>query len=317
MKRILVSFVVPYHNESPELLVGCIESILASCEHIVENEIIVIDDGSDVSLEDKIKALGQGIHYIRQENSGQGEARNRGLDECRGEYVQFVDADDELIALNYKHILSILLEEKPDMIVFDYSSDKQDTSARTKTRRTSGARNMMRHNIKSPVWGFIFRRDIVDGIRFSSGTLTEDEEFTPLLMLRADNMIVTKEKAYFYRKRKESLTTPSDFNKKEKRLNDFAKTIAKLHDVAERLEGDEKKALVRRVEQLAMDYTFNTLALYDSDDVFNTKMEDLRVAGLYPLRLRIHTMKYLTFVLASRSKRGRNIIRQIISLTKK
>ena len=77
----------------------------------------------------------------------------------------------------------------------------------------------------------------------------------------------------FYRKREESLTTTSDFSKKEKRLNDFNKSIAKLHGISQGLEGDERKALVRRVEQLAMDYTFNTLALYGADDVFNSKTE--------------------------------------------
>ena len=316
-KSILVSFIVPYHNEKRELLVRCIGSILATDVPEEEREIIVIDDGSDSSLEDDIVSLSPGIKYIRQENRGQGEARNRGLDECQGEYVQFVDADDMLIASSYKHIVRPLREEKPDMIVFDYTTNESKTDACVKTRRTSGSRNMIRHNIKSPVWGYVFRRDIVDNIRFSSDTLTEDEEFTPLLMLRAKKLIVTNEKAYFYRKREESLTTTSDFSKKEKRLNDFNKSIAKLHGIAQGLEGDERKALTRRVEQLAMDYTFNTLALYGADDVFNSKTESLRKIGLYPLKLRAHTIKYLIFALVTRTSTGRRMIKHIIKNKKK
>ncbi len=316
-KSILVSFIVPYHNEKRELLVRCIGSILATDLLEYEREILIIDDGSDTSLEDEISFLSQGIKYIRQENRGQGEARNRGLDECQGEYVQFVDADDMLIASNYKRIVRSLREEKPDMIVFDYTTDESKTDARKRIRRTSGARNMMLHNIKSPVWGYVFRRDIVGDIRFSSDTLTEDEEFTPLLMLRANKMIVTNEKAYFYRKREESLTTTSDFSKKEKRLSDFSKSIAKLHSISQGLEGDERKALVRRVEQLAMDYTFNTLALYGADDVFNSKTESLKEIGLYPLKLKAHTIKYLTFALVSRTSTGRKMIKYIIENKKK
>ena len=316
-KSILVSFIVPYHNEKRELLVRCIGSILATDVPEEEREIIVIDDGSDSSLEDDIVSLSPGIKYIRQENRGQGEARNRGLDECQGEYVQFVDADDMLIASNYKRIVRSLREEKPDMIVFDYTTDESKTDARKRIRRTSGARNMMLHNIKSPVWGYVFRRDIVGDIRFSSDTLTEDEEFTPLLMLRANKMIVTNEKAYFYRKREESLTTTSDFSKKEKRLSDFSKSIAKLHGISQGLEGDERKALTRRVEQLAMDYTFNVLALYDAEDVFNPITESLRKIGLYPLKLRAHTIKYLIFALVTRTSTGRKMIKYIIENKKK
>ena len=92
----LVSVVIPVFNGA-EFLTDALESVRAQSH--ARWEAVVVDDGStDQSLE-VARALAQRdsrILVIAQANAGPSAARNRGLLECRGELVQFLDADDRL-----------------------------------------------------------------------------------------------------------------------------------------------------------------------------------------------------------------------------
>ena len=316
-KPVFISFIIPYHNEPTAWLLACVKSLLALEIEADEREIIVIDDGSDASPEETISSIGNNIKYIRQENGGQGEARNRGLKECQGEYVQFVDADDCLIPSAYNGVLHLLREEPPDMIVFGHTSEMGYKGGNGSFFTTSGAEYMLRRNIKSPVWGYIFRRKIADGISLPTGTLTEDEEFTPLLMLQAKTLVAVDTKAYYYRRRPDSLTTTADIEKKEKRLDDSLRSIERLKDEAKRLDGTKKLALTRRVDQITMDYVFNTIALFRDKNTIEAKIKELKNLGLWPLKLHFYTFKYIAFAIISRCSMGRMAIKKIIKSREK
>jgi glycosyltransferase involved in cell wall biosynthesis len=89
--RPLISVVIPCYDHA-HFLAEAIESATAT-EFPVE--IVVVDDGStDGSAE--VAARYQ-VSLIRQENRGLAAARNRGLAECRGSFVVFLDADDRLL----------------------------------------------------------------------------------------------------------------------------------------------------------------------------------------------------------------------------
>ena len=73
----------------------CLTSVMRQLYQ--DTEIIVIDDGStdhgaDVVLE--LAATDDRIRYIRQDNGGVSRARNRGLEEAKGEWICFIDSDD-------------------------------------------------------------------------------------------------------------------------------------------------------------------------------------------------------------------------------
>jgi glycosyltransferase involved in cell wall biosynthesis len=88
----LVSVVIPCHNYGRFLRMA-IESALRQTHPRIE--VIVVDDGStDDSAE--IAAGYPDVVCIRQPNLGQAAAQNRGLDAAGGEFVLFLDADDEL-----------------------------------------------------------------------------------------------------------------------------------------------------------------------------------------------------------------------------
>jgi hypothetical protein len=88
-----ISVVIPLYNK--ERYIGrTIKSILA--QSVPVDEIVVVDDGStDNSPEEVTRINDCRVRLVRQQNSGEGAARNRGVAESRNELVAFLDADDE------------------------------------------------------------------------------------------------------------------------------------------------------------------------------------------------------------------------------
>ena len=108
-----ISVIVPVYNVAPYLR-ACITSILA--QSFTDFEVLLVDDGSkDGSgvICDEFSEKDHRVFAIHQENGGVCSARNRGIDNARGEYLVFVDADD-VVTENY---LEHLMESDADMVV--------------------------------------------------------------------------------------------------------------------------------------------------------------------------------------------------------
>ena len=89
-----ISIIVPVYN-TEKYLPRCIDSILN--QTFKDFELILINDGStDLSAEiiEDYARMDKRIKTLHIENSGQGAARNRGLDIATGDYIGFVDSDD-------------------------------------------------------------------------------------------------------------------------------------------------------------------------------------------------------------------------------
>ena len=91
-----------------EAFIGkCLRSVAGS--NYVNIEIICVDDGSTdstVSVVERFLAEDSRIYLFRQSSAGVSAARNRGLQESKGKYIAFVDADDWVS----KDYLSVLYE---------------------------------------------------------------------------------------------------------------------------------------------------------------------------------------------------------------
>ena len=88
-----VSVVIPTYNRAANVQKG-VETVLA--QTFSDLEVIVVDDGSeDETGEVLAKTFGDRIRYYYQANQGASAARNKGISEARGEWIAFLDSDDE------------------------------------------------------------------------------------------------------------------------------------------------------------------------------------------------------------------------------
>jgi glycosyltransferase involved in cell wall biosynthesis len=93
LKAPLVSVVITCYNYG-KYLAGCIESVLG--QTFKDYDIIIVNDGST----DETDAVAEmflhheKIHYIKQRNAGQANSKNTGIENSRGKYLAFLDADD-------------------------------------------------------------------------------------------------------------------------------------------------------------------------------------------------------------------------------
>jgi glycosyltransferase involved in cell wall biosynthesis len=109
----LISVVIPAYNYA-SLLPRAVESVLPQLTD--SSELLVIDDGSTDETPQVLDALqarypGR-LRAIRKANGGASSARNLGIRESRGQYLVFLDADDELVA-DALGVLSAHLREQP------------------------------------------------------------------------------------------------------------------------------------------------------------------------------------------------------------
>lgn len=111
MSTSLVSILVPCHNAAP-WVAATLESALAQTHP--HTEIIVVDDGStDDSLAIARTFSPRGVRIVAQPNSGASAARNHALRLARGDFIQFLDADDVLAPDKISRQLATLASAPP------------------------------------------------------------------------------------------------------------------------------------------------------------------------------------------------------------
>ena len=316
----LVSFIVTCYNLPTDMLCECIDSILKLNLQPEEREIIIVDDGSDKSPMNDLLKYGDDIIYVRQKNGGLSTARNKGIEVATGNYLQFVDGDDQLIQSGYDYCLDILRRHQDaDMVLFDFDEHTCPEQAATAESPTpmSGTSYMRHHNIHGTAWGYLFRRTTLSDLRFTPGIYHEDEEFTPQLLIRAETVYPTMAKAYCYNCRPDSIITSQDEAHIEKRFNDMLQVIRHLHQMADRLPNNDQLAMERRVAQLTMDYIHNVIRQTRSLTITQQRIETLRAEGLFPLPDRNYTKKYQWFRRMTNSRLGLGVLVRILPLMKK
>lgn len=100
-----ISIVVPAYNIEKDVE-RCLDSILAQSHENIE--VVVVDDGSTDgtgALLDRLAARSARVRVFHKENGGVTSARLRGVQEASGEWIGFVDGDDEVEPDMYERLL--------------------------------------------------------------------------------------------------------------------------------------------------------------------------------------------------------------------
>ena len=199
----MISIIIPIYNAEKEL-----DRMLTSIQRqsMTDYEVIMIDDGSRDNSEiicKKFVSRDQRFHYFYQENKGVSVARNNGMSRARGEYIAFVDADDE-IDPNY---LEVLLEacKHSDIAVCDVVIEKNGKEIGRFTGERDGvtreeAINLLlkRRIINSGPYAKLYRRNVIGKVEFPLMKTYEDILFNLHAFFNANSISITPKTQYHY-----------------------------------------------------------------------------------------------------------------------
>jgi len=142
-----ISAVIPTYNNAA-YLAAAINSVLRQTSPV--DEIIVVDDGSTDETAAVAKSFGSQIQYIKQDNAGPSAARNTGIKHAAGDWVAFLDADDQWTETKIEE-QKRNLQQQPELALI--ASDMTEVSASGATLVASA---LARH-------GFLRRFKELDG----------------------------------------------------------------------------------------------------------------------------------------------------------
>jgi len=114
----LVSIIIPCFN-ADDCVESAIESALAQDYSRVE--VICIDDGSTDGTLEVIQSFGERVKWAGGPNEGGCAARNRGIGLARGEFIQFLDADDVLFPEKVARMLPVPHASRREIVFSDFT----------------------------------------------------------------------------------------------------------------------------------------------------------------------------------------------------
>ena len=229
-----LSVIVPVFNVE-RYLPKCVDSLLDQNLSLEEYEIILVDDGSPDrcgEICDEYAARYSHIRVVHRENGGLSAARNNGIDEAQGTYLQFVDSDDYLEPNVLKSLLDKMEQDQLDVLRFNYQNvnERFEIFEPNKVSKpfvdfrdeVCDGLTFLTERLGYACYAcqFVIRRELLDRCRFKVGVYFEDTEWTPRLLLQAARVNSTDLVVYYYMMRTGSITQSIEDGKKKKVLND-------------------------------------------------------------------------------------------------
>lgn len=211
----LITIIVPVYNVE-EYLDRCMATIVSQTYQNIE--IILVDDGSTDSsgkLCDKYAGKDDRIKVIHQSNQGLSGARNSALNVMKGDYVIFVDSDDEVDVGIVKKLYENIVEFDCDIAesnFVDIYGDSKKVRWHKKGKILCDTEKALEYDISGvggvvSACGKLYKRGIFSEVRFPMGKIGEDGYSIVDIVSKAKNIVIDNRPMYLYYHRKDSITT--------------------------------------------------------------------------------------------------------------
>ncbi len=205
-----ISVIIPIYKVEA-YLDKCVQSVVEQTYE--ELEIILVDDGSPdncgAMCEDWTKKDSR-IKVVHKENGGLSDARNAGLAVATGALVSFIDSDDwiepDFLQTLYDALITqdaqiaecaIHLVDEEGNILRDRSPAASETIDKMEALR----RLILEEGVFQTVWNKLYRREVIDGIRFEKGKYNEDDFWTYQIFDRIERLSLVDKPLYNYLQR--------------------------------------------------------------------------------------------------------------------
>lgn len=212
-----ISVIIPMYKVEAYLK-RCLDSVLGQTYQNLE--IIAVDDGSPDNcgrIADEYAAKDDRIKVIHQKNQGLSSARNAGITAATGEWIFFVDSDDEIPENAIRKLWETAQKEQVAMSMGGYfvCIHKGDKIEKKQVHVQKG---VFREKVSlhkyflsqgknfNYVWMKLYRRSVFETVRFPIGKYYEDIYIFPDILDAAGGVAIVDEPVYFYHLRDNSIT---------------------------------------------------------------------------------------------------------------
>lgn len=205
-----ISIIIPVFN-AEKYLEDCLQSISNQFFH--DFEILAINDGSmDASLEilEKYQQKDVRLKVFSQKNKGVSEARNLGLQNAKGDYIAFVDADDWLHPQSLETYMITLREEHFEIVISQFLPEKknlimQETKVEVFDRKNIEQKifpKFIASDVYNSVCNKLYKKELIEktNAKFPTGVpIAEDAQFNYQVFSLVQKVSEIDFKSYFYR----------------------------------------------------------------------------------------------------------------------
>lgn len=236
-EKALISIIIPVYKVE-KYLEKCIQSVI---NQTYENlQIILVDDGSPDNcgkICDEYAKKDHRIEVIHKSNGGLSDARNKGLEIAKGEYIGFVDSDDYIEADMYEVLYNLLKQYNADVSICNFYTVSQGKIAIKNADNGINEYNRIEilkeilsdRNIQSYAWNKLYKKELFDEIKYPIGKKYEDIGTTFYLLEKCNKVVVTGKSEYYYINRQDSIVN----NVTESTITDYIELIMQRYDYIE------------------------------------------------------------------------------------
>jgi glycosyltransferase involved in cell wall biosynthesis len=258
-----ISVIIPAYNVLPYIRKSLDSVVNQTYKNL---EIILIDDGSTDgtgAICDEYAQKDSRITVIHQQNAGLSAARNVGIERSEGEWIAFLDSDDWVEPQMYEILLKVAQENDADISTCKsrkcylgenepLAQDDGQVTVLTTDDIIAGLRTQ--EKVRFEVWNKLWRRSLIDNVRFKVGQIYEDVYFDRTLFFKANKMVFINTTLHNY-----LITRPGNTNSSFKlaKLCIFPELNAFIED----LKLQQKDELVEIVSCIAIDFA---ISLYNA-----------------------------------------------------
>lgn len=201
----MISIIIPIYKAEPYLR-ECLESVQK--QTYKDFEVVCINDGSpdnSSAICQQFVDIDDRFRLFNQENGGVSSARNKALNEVRGEYVCFVDSDDVIEPHFLEHLVG--LANDGAFAVCSYSRSLSEVTSTATKISEYNAKDFIHHilneSIEHPnICMMLFKNSIIQSkqLNFTVGCVrNEDTEFYMKYLVNETKVRVSDYKGYYYR----------------------------------------------------------------------------------------------------------------------
>ena len=203
----LVSVIIPVYN-AEKYIENCLKSVVNQTYSQIE--VIIVDDGStDASASICGKFLeDERVSLYSQKNQGVSSARNEGMKHAKGEFLLFVDADDELKVNMIERLVQLIGNSGADIAICGIelrseagnvlSAQMPVVSGVLDGKEALAALLKDDLRIRSGTWNKLFRRSIINFEFMLGRRINEDRFFSFQALGNAGTIALTSEQLYCY-----------------------------------------------------------------------------------------------------------------------